>query len=913
MISSVRVRKLFCLLALFMSSLLVPMPKASATDNTITVNENCSLHDAIKAANEDRAVNGCPAGDGKDVIMLTDDVSLKGMLPPISSRIAIEGEGYRLIGDRRDRLLHVKSGRLSIDRLTLTAGKRAIDAGGAIRVESGARHFVYDSVFSRNEAQHGGAIANFGFLRMDKCKFSDNRAIRNDGAIHNEGEALIINNSVFERNWAGDDGGAVNIHAGFIDFRHNYFSHNEADSEGGGIAAYDATITIKDSTLEDNRARFGGAIDVSWSVLNIIESSLLNNSAENGGALKSYVDTVSVRESVISGNTADRQGGGIYGQAKELTIYGSTIDDNSGSSGGGFYTDKGLNTITASTFSGNSADWVGGAVYSEADRLEIRNSTFYSNRAIQTGGGLYLEEASSLAHLTIAHNSAGEVGGIYIRDGDTQLVNSIIAGNRGEDCSGRLVKNVNNLIEDGTCDPWLQGDPMLLGLWGLPATFVLAEDSPAVDAGDPTLCTLLDQSGWGRDKGCYLGAFEFHPSRSTPFISLRDTSASEPEQDPLAGIVVDEGCTLADAISAANSGSPYGACPAGNPDADKITLTADVTLSDELPAITSEITIDGAGHTISGANEFRIFTVAPGPLTVNDITLTDGSAPSGAAIHSLGGTIILNRSVVTGNEVVGNFLAYGGGIGCFPCSLSINDSVISNNSASNEGGGIFFHNFGETNALQIRNSIVTGNSANWGGGLHISNSSGFENATISNSMIFNNRAAYHGGGVYLKGGNSPSRLRMDNRTLYGNRAENDGGAVFTEGDIKLTHVTIVDNGAASGGGIYTSDRGRTNLRFSIISGNSGNDCVGYPEQNIGNLIEDGTCDPALTGDPMRGDLVEPEAGTPPYYPLLPGSPAIDAAIDEYCTEADQIGGTRPQGQACDIGAIEYVPPTRQED
>ena len=58
---------------------------------------------------------------------------------------------------------------------------------------------------------------------------------------------------------------------------------------------------------------------------------------------------------------------------------------------------------------------------------------------------------------------------------------------------------------------------------------------------------------------------------------------------------------------------------------------------------------------------------------------------------------------------------------------------------------------------------------------------------------------------------------------------------------------------------------------------------------------------------MLGDLVEPEDGSPAYFLLLPGSPAIDAANSDYCPATDQIGTPRPQGDGCDIGAIEFIP------
>ncbi|MCY4072104.1 MAG: hypothetical protein OXG60_12475, partial [Chloroflexi bacterium] len=60
----------------------------------------------------------------------------------------------------------------------------------------------------------------------------------------------------------------------------------------------------------------------------------------------------------------------------------------------------------------------------------------------------------------------------------------------------------------------------------------------------------------------------------------------------------------------------------------------------------------------------------------------------------------------------------------------------------------------------------------------------------------------------------------------------------------------------------------------------------------------------LSGDPMLDGPIEIEGVSSIYYPPLPGSPLIDAANSAYCTGADQTGRPRPQGLACDIGAIE---------
>ena len=104
-----------------------------------------------------------------------------------------------------------------------------------------------------------------------------------------------------------------------------------------------------------------------------------------------------------------------------------------------------------------------------------------------------------------------------------------------------------------------------------------------------------------------------------------------------ASIAVASSCSLADAITAANSDTATGGCIAGS-GADTITLSAAITLSARLPNITSDITIAGASHSISGADSYRIFYVTSnGNLTVNSLTLKDGNTNNeGGAIYNHG-------------------------------------------------------------------------------------------------------------------------------------------------------------------------------------------------------------------------------------------------------------------------------------
>ena len=372
-----------------------------------------------------------------------------------------------------------------------------------------------------------------------------------------------------------------------------------------------------------------------------------------------------------------------------------------------------------------------------------------------------------------------------------------------------------------------------------------------------------------------------------------------------ADIRLNSSCTLADAIIAANHDRPEGDCPAGR-GADTIALTQDITLRDELPAITSKITIEGGGYTISGDNRYRIFYNDGGDLTINNLTMTKG--------YVEGGLILEDESLknTTANPIGGAIVNWKGG-------LNINDSSFSGNSAW-EGAAIF----NWKGRLSIVSSNFSGNSADiWGGAIFnagelsisdssfVGNSGAISNAIDGTINIVN--SSFSGNSVDEIGGaiSSVGELSITNSTFSDNSA-GTGGAISSGGELSIVNSTFSHNSADMGGAIHNWESGTLNIINSIIAGEGENACYSESErrlrQNISNFIQDGSCSPAFEDDPMLGELVEPEDGSPAYFLLLAGSPAIDAADDDYCPSTDQIGAARPQGAGCDIGAIEYAAP-----
>ena len=387
------------------------------------------------------------------------------------------------------------------------------------------------------------------------------------------------------------------------------------------------------------------------------------------------------------------------------------------------------------------------------------------------------------------------------------------------------------------------------------------------------------------------------------------TKSSAQSDSPVvyaADIRLSSSCTLADAIIAANLDRAEGDCPAGR-GADTIALSQDITLRAELPAITSKITIEGGGYTISGDNRYRIFYNEGGMLTINNLTMTKG--------------YVEGELITYADESLKNTPAnpIGGAIVNWQGTLSISDSSFSGNSAW-EGAAIF----NWKGRINIVSSNFSGNSADlWGGAIFnagelsisgssfVGNSGAISNAidgtlNIVNSNFSGNSADEIGGAI-----SSVGKLSITNSTFSGNSADT-GGAISSGGELSIVNSTFSDNSADMGGAIHNWESGTLNIINSIIASEGENACYSESErrlrQNIGNFIQDGSCNPAFHGDPMLGELVEPADGSPAYFPLLAGSRVIDAADDGYCPATDQIGAARPQGDGCDIGAIEYAAP-----
>ncbi len=347
-------------------------------------------------------------------------------------------------------------------------------------------------------------------------------------------------------------------------------------------------------------------------------------------------------------------------------------------------------------------------------------------------------------------------------------------------------------------------------------------------------------------------------------------------------ITVDSGeiCTLAHAITAANTDTPSGGCPAGS-EHDTITLETDVSLAAALPQIASPITIEGQGHIIDGkqGNWSVLTVISGGELSLNEVTITGGTAEFGGGIRN-DGTLTLINSTVSGNTATNT----GGGI-YNNGTVTLTNSTISGNSAGTDGGGIL--NSG--GIVTLTNSTVSGNTADSSGG-GINTSRGIDNngtVTLTNSTVSGNSAVTNGGGI----ANSFSTVTLVNSMVSGNSSADDGREIYNFG---IPSVSIINADSFNLFGHSGENSTQAFYGFTPASKD-----VNASSNGTGGILK-----PTALSAILNATLAD-NGGPTKTHALVSGSPAVD--LDTTCgtrLTTDQRGSSRPVGAGCDVGAFE---------
>ena len=294
-------------LVLVVSSLLIDNGLAaveSPSDTQITVNTfadefnsngNCSLREALRAANLDISVDACPAGSGADTIVIPigtytltragsdENAGLTGDLD-INSSLTILGSGMRdtiIDGAQLDRVFHITGkyvvkisgltiqngkaaigqpigyggagilnpieGNLTLSKSILTTNQADFTGGGLDNAGTAA---LFDVTISGNSAEIGGGVFSNGTMSLNGITFTGNTATQNGGGLDNNKTATLTN-VTFSGNTAPVGGGIHNDQELTLINTTLYANSTAIANELAGSIVFKNTI-VANSTDGDN-------------------------------------------------------------------------------------------------------------------------------------------------------------------------------------------------------------------------------------------------------------------------------------------------------------------------------------------------------------------------------------------------------------------------------------------------------------------------------------------------------------------------------------------------------------------------------------------------------------------------------------------------------------------------------------
>ncbi len=336
-----------------LAMVLAAMPVTSAYAASITVNittdehvdnTDCSLREAIIAANNNASYFGCIySGAGvNDIITLQSGLTYTlsrigttstqgdldvGNADGTSGNLTIQASGATnaiIDADAINRVIEVDSlgdTSLTLIHITLTDGL-APDGAGIYFAGNGTLTLTNSTVSGNTatgESNCGAGVFNSSLATV----IINNSTIENNtctaagadgaGLLKASGGTLTITNSTFFNNTTPDNGGGVRIDVdtGTATITNSTFASNVAGTRGGGLQVKSGTVTVAFSTFSANSANIvgpstGGAVQATGGSVSVQQSILansLNNAAPGADCDQLLPGTVTLANSLVEMNS----------------------------------------------------------------------------------------------------------------------------------------------------------------------------------------------------------------------------------------------------------------------------------------------------------------------------------------------------------------------------------------------------------------------------------------------------------------------------------------------------------------------------------------------------------------------------------------------------------------------------------
>ena len=444
---------------------------------------------------------------------------------------------------------------------------------------------------------------------------------------------------------------------------------------------------------------------------------------------------------------------------------------------------------------------------------------------------------------------------------------SIITDNEGGDCRNTQgqVTGVNNLIDTACGDAENLGpvsgiSEYLAGNGSATPTHALEPDSNALDAAGGAFCPATDQRGVARPQGagCDIGAYELLRSVHAPLVV--NSTADDDDYLPGDGLCStgpdNDICTLRAAVQEANNvpGENVVMFDANLANVIQVAFPSLAVITDDLfisgPGV-EQLTIVAEGGAEAPADP--IITVAPGVrLMLEQIAITGEKeqqrSPAGAIFNDRGSVLLqdclifdtgaeaggglfslLGDTEVRNCEFRGNYAYVGGALINAGGTMTINESLITENYGDEAGGvdnndAVFwweYHDICERDEegdcleiegrMVITGSTISSNDSRGGGGVR-----NHSELLIEESTISDNYSDDRAGGVYNRSGT----VQITGSVLEGNEAWYAGGGVYNDrGDVNIAHTALNGNRTFESGGAILNYVGSLDVQDSQLDSN----------------------------------------------------------------------------------------------
>jgi predicted outer membrane repeat protein len=278
---------------------------------------------------------------------------------------------------------------------------------------------------------HNGSFQ--GNVNVNNCSFVSNNASSGSAGIELHTSGNNVTNCNFINNNGNLNQGSRNGGAIFVTSENNKiigcnFTGNSAANSGGAmyIQPHASSTLIQDCVFENNQAGIdGGAIYIDTRAygIEIINTKIVNNRAGNGaGIFLNGSTTVNIEDSFIDSNSANKDlGAGLYiSNDDSINIFDTKFTSNSAVYGSAIFDDKGVFTITGTTFDSNNVAQ-SGAIYIKDAKEEsslqssVTSSKFVNNVAKSWAGAIYVGGYNTLrvSDTQFDSNSAFRGGAIF--------------------------------------------------------------------------------------------------------------------------------------------------------------------------------------------------------------------------------------------------------------------------------------------------------------------------------------------------------------------------------------------------------------------------------------------------------------------------------------------------------------------